>query len=510
MKGIKSISGYILLIFAILVLVNILSDRFFLRLDFTGDKRYTLSNATKDILRSLKEPVTVKAYFSENLPPDIAKTRRDFRELLVEYNNVSRGKVVYEFIDPGKSEELEKDAQQNGIQPVMINIREKDQVKQQKAYLGAVLKMNEQSDAIPFMKPGAAMEYALTTSIKKISIKDKPVIGYLQGHGEPPLRNLQQVYNQLSILYNVQEEKQSETYNLNKYATLMIVNPKDTFPQSHLNQLDEYINNGGRIFIAYSRVVGDLTTASGRSVHTGLEDWLSKKGMTIDNNFIIDEKCAPVSVQQQQGMFNFMSQIAFPYIPIITTFTQHPLTKGLEQVMLPFCSSITEVKVEAEAKTLKYTPLAMTSKKSGTVPSPISRFDINKQWTDRDFTQSNLVVAALLSGKLSGLKDSRIVVISNGTFAVNGEGRQGQQVQPDNVNLMANSVDWLSDDTGLIELRSKEITNRPLEQTDDAKKLFLKYLNFLLPILIIVGYGIYRFQRNRNIRVRRMEPGNII
>lgn len=139
----------------------------------------------------------------------------------------------------------------------------------------------------------------------------------------------------------------------------------------------------------------------------------------------------------------------------------------------------------------------MTSKKSGTVPSPIYRFDINKQWTDRDFSQSNLVVAAVLSGKLSGLKDSRIVVVSNGSFAVNGERRQGQQVQPDNVNLMANSVDWLSDDTGLIELRTKEVTSRPLDQTDDAKKMFLKYLNFLLPIILIVGYGIFRFSEEQ-------------
>jgi hypothetical protein len=201
-----------------------------------------------------------------------------------------------------------------------------------------------------------------------------------------------------------------------------------------------------------------------------------------------------------------MSQISFPYIPVITTFTQHPITKGLEAVILPFCSSITYT----GNSSLKYTPLAMTSKRSGIIPSPIYRFDINKQWTDRDFNQSSLVVAALLSGKLSGLKDSRIVVISNGTFAENGEGKQAQQVQPDNVNLMANSVDWLSDDTGLIELRTKEVTSRPLEQTDDAKKMFLKYLNFLLPIIIIVGYGIFRFQRNRNIRVRRMEPGNIV
>ena len=90
---------------------------------------------------------------------------------------------------------------------------------------------------------------------------------------------------------------------------------------------------------------------------------------------------------------------------------------------------------------------------------------------------------------------------------MNGEGQQQQQQQinPDNVNLMVNSIDWLSDETGLIDLRSKGAKLRPLDQIEDGKKTFLKYLNFLLPILIIVGYGIYRMNRNRNIRLKRME-----
>ena len=96
--NLKSLTSYVGLIAGVIILVNILSDKYFVRLDITNDHRYTLSNSTKDILKDLKEPVTVKAYFSENLPPEIAKTRRDFKELLVEYANVSHGKLVYEFI----------------------------------------------------------------------------------------------------------------------------------------------------------------------------------------------------------------------------------------------------------------------------------------------------------------------------------------------------------------------------------------------------------------------------
>ena len=95
------------LIFGILLLLNIVADRFFVRLDFTDDHEYTLSTATKDILNSLDQPVTVTAYFSENLPPNIAQVRRDFRDMLVEYANESDGNVVYDFVNPNKDRETE-------------------------------------------------------------------------------------------------------------------------------------------------------------------------------------------------------------------------------------------------------------------------------------------------------------------------------------------------------------------------------------------------------------------
>jgi hypothetical protein len=105
---------------------------------------------------------------------------------------------------------------------------------------------------------------------------------------------------------------------------------------------------------------------------------------------------------------------------------------------------------------LRYTPIAFSSKKSGTLTPPIS-FDVSKKWTDRDFPLSGLTVAAVLSGKISGNTESSIILVGDGDFPVNGEGQRPQQLQPDNVNLMVNSVDWLSDQTGLIDLRTKAI-----------------------------------------------------
>jgi len=112
-----------------------------------------------------------------------------------------------------------------------------------------------------------------------------------------------------------------------------------------------------------------------------------------------------------------------------------------------------------------------------------------------------LPVAVAMQGKLGGEKESRLVVFGDGDFAVNGKGNSAQQLQEDNVSLLSNAVDWLNDDTGLIALRTKGVTSRPIDVTlSDSTKMIIKYVNFLLPILLIVIYGVIRFQTKKKIR----------
>jgi ABC-type uncharacterized transport system involved in gliding motility auxiliary subunit len=102
-----------------------------------------------------------------------------------------------------------------------------------------------------------------------------------------------------------------------------------------------------------------------------------------------------------------------------------------------------------------------------------------------------------------------MVVIADGDFAINGIGQQARQQNPDNINLMVNSIDYLSDDTGLIELRTKGVTSRPIDEMEDSRKQFLKILNFSLPILLIIIIGIIRGQQQRNLRYKRMEEAYV-
>jgi len=499
---------YILLVTGVLLLLNVLSFRYFLRLDFTSDKRYTLSKATRDILSEVKDPITVKAYFTKELPPQIDAVRSDFMNLLVEYKSASRGMIQFEFISPNEKPELEQQAMQAGIQPLIIDSREKDKSVQKKAYLGAVLMAGEKSEMIPVIPPGAAMEYELSTSIKKIITTHKPGIAFLQGHKEPSINEMSQVMQSLSVLYTAMPVTLSDTADaLSGFQTAVIVSPRDSFPESHIRQIDAFLGSGGHLVIAMDRVDGNLGGGGypmGSAINTGLETWLKGKGLVVYDNFVIDTKCNQVGVRQQMGGFMVQSSVEFPYFPIISDFSENPISKGLEAVMLPFASSM-EFRGDS---TIQFTALARTSEKSGYKTAPVF-FDINYAWQDYDFTQPGLVVAGLLKGKLSGELNSSMVVFGSGKFAVNGQEQEATQLAPDNVSFLVNAIDYLTDQTGLMELRTKGVTSRPLRELEDTQRTLWKYFNFLFPILLILAYGIYRSQRNRNIRMKRMEEGYV-
>jgi len=499
MKKRSSINTRVLLIAGILIVVNVLSFSLFFRVDMTKDKRYTLSKATLDILHDLKTTVTVTAYFSENMPPAISQARSDFKDLLAEYAARSGNKLVYNFIDPNKNDTAQGIAEKQGISPVMISVREKDEMKQQKAFLGAVIKLGEKTDVIPLVQPGSAMEYALSSSIKKLSIAKKLPIILLQGNGEAPLGTMPQVKQSLDILYDFQTFTLADNIAIpGEYKTLTIVNPVDTFRPGQLAQLDTFLSRGGRLLINYSGLDGNLQTATGTATDIGLKKWLAEKDIVIEPKFIIDAHCGSITVRSHESPMSY--NMPFPYLPMIKNFANHPITKQLASVLMPFTS---DIKFTGDTNKVKFIPLAFTSDKTGLEDAPV-KFDVNRQWQPAEFPLSNLCVAAAFTG-VGGNKDARIIVVSNGEFAINGSGQQVQKLEADNLELFVNSVDWLSDDTGLIELRSKEVKTVPLKDIQDSTKTLLKYLNFLLPILLVVFYGIIRFQMRRRKRRKRME-----
>jgi gliding-associated putative ABC transporter substrate-binding component GldG len=487
----------VVMVLVILLIVNLISQDLFFRLDFTENNQYTLSRATKNLLKNLNEPVTIKAYYSEDLPQEEINAKNEFKDLLVEYNRRSKGMVVYSFVNPNEKEEVGQEAEQAGISPRSVPTNLKDQFKIQKIYSGAVISIGERKEVLPVVPSGIFLEFTLSKAIKKLSIQNKPSVGLLQGHGEPSLQDIIQVYNELSVLYNVNPLTLSDTANIpENLKTIIIIQPKDTIPEKHFAQLNNFLSRGGKIFVAFSRANQQNVNVS--STTCNLAAWIKRLGINIKDDVVYDKNCPMIQVSMQGGGYMI---VKLPYIPIATNFAKHPISSGLANVVFPFPSSI-----EYTGDPLKkFTPIVLTSNESGTENLPVY-INFERNW---DFSGKNIVLAATLEGKLVGESESKMVIVSDGKFIINENPNQPQQMNPDNINLIANSIDWLSDDTGLIELRNKTITAKPVDNISDSTKSTLKWLNFLLPILLAIAYGFIRFQINRNKRIKRMEESYV-
>ena len=508
----------VLLILGIAVTLNYLATGLIWRADLTADNRYTLSEASVEIAESIEDPITVTAYFSEDLPPQIAVAEDEFRNFLDEFRAYSGGNIEYEFVNPNESEETEREAQMARIQPVMLDVRERDQISQKRAYFGAAFKYEDRSEVVPVVRPGSALEYTLASTIKKLVVADKPKIGLLQGHGEPSRQAMVQVMQELNQMYEVSEVSGLDTAAVPaELEGLIVVAPTEALSTGELLAIDQYIMSGGKAIFALNRVDANPQQGTAKVLDTGLETLLAAYRLPINGDLVRDVQSSSIQVRQQQGPFSFVNQVRYPYIPLISNFGDHPISGGLETAAFQFVSS---VDITMADSTQRVTPLARSSDKAATARG---QFDLNpmREWTNADFTEANIPVAALIEGQfrsafadadtlevsLTRSAETALIVVGDGDFVINGEGQQQQGLPEDNINLMVNAVDWLADDTGLMQLRTKGVTNRPLENVEDATKATLKYLNLFLPILIALGYGFLRYQRRKSRRQKWLEEG---
>ena len=370
--------------------------------------------------------------------------------------------------------------------------------------MGAVFHVGNKQSVIPFINHNTPLEYEITRLLKQSSDTLKPRIGFIKGHREASLGQMPQLINELSHLTDISVIDLFSTSELERYNVLCIIDPKDVYSPYEREQIDKYLGNGGRLFVALNHAVGQINESQNNGFinWTGIEDLLETKGLKILYDFVVDNNCGTITVNQHNGFMSYQSSVSFPYLPIITNFSKHTITHGLNAILLPFASSIQQVKTNS---TYIFTPLATTSSISGRQQAPIF-FNLQKQWTRRDFNSPHNIVAALLTNEDN---NSAIVTITDADFLINDVGIFAHPLRTDNINFAINSIEWLADNSGLIKLRNKFTTFATLEPIDDYAKNFLKYFNFFLPILLTLGYAGIRFRINRNKRINRSRPGYI-
>lgn len=484
-----------------LVAVNIVSYFVFARIDLTSNKKYSLSPVSKNMIKKVDKDISVTLFMSDGLSQDKVKLGREFKHLLKEYKTLSNKSFTINTLVPD-TEEKESFALESGIQPFSQEIMERDMVKIQKIYFGATIQIGNKKSIIPLIGKFTPLEYEITRLLKEACDTTKPVIGFLKGHNEMLLKDISQITNELSRSMQVEGMYIDHFTDLNEYNVICIVGPKDSFSKDEIQRLQQYLQQGGRLYIALNHAVGQIgfNQNNGFINRVGIEDMLETYGLKINYDFVVDNYCGLIRVRQSQGpFFQFKSEISFPYIPIIRKFSSHVITNGLNSMSLQFASSITNVKTTSA---YTFIPLAKTSPMSGLQEVPVF-FDIQKRWTKHDFNRPNNIVSALLNNEDD---KSAIVVITDADFMEN------QDYDPsllDNIRFAINSIEWLADDSGLIKLRNKYVENQSLEPVSNSYRTFLRYFNFFLPIVIILLIALYQYRRYKIKRLRRSQSGYI-
>lgn len=511
------------IVVAIVVLINFISVRFFGRIDMTRTGIFTLADASKSLMRNLDDKVTVKAYFTEELPSPYNNHRRLLLDQLNEYRAYAKGNLQFEFIDP-TNDKAKQEAQQQGIAPVQVQVVKEDKFEVKQAFMGLVFLYEDRKEIIPLVQNPSMLEYEISSTIKRLTTRTQKKIGFLSGHGEPGMQELGRVQEMLRRQYELAPVDVSKGKSIPPdIAALIVMAPATPLPESDKYQIDQYLMGGGRIAFLINRVDANLQNRYGRVLEVNTDDMLQQYGARINPDLVRDLQCASVTIVQQQFGFSMQSQVPFPYLPLISNFSKTSvMVKDLRNLVLFFASSIDTS--GAAARGTRVDVLAASSKEAGRQTGMFA-FDPLQRYAREEFPESNIPMAVTLQGKFSSLyagkpapvdtsagavvpaaaplpasPETRIVVVGDGDFARD----QFMGGSRDNLTFFANLVDYLVDDAGLITIRSKDASFAPLDQVSDGTKKAVKYANLIGPPILVLAYGILRW-RMRKARKKALE-----
>lgn len=524
------------IIIGIIIVINVIAKRVFTRVDLTKNNSFTLSPVSKDIVANLEDKILVKAYFSNNLPPPYNNLRRQVQDILDDYRSYSKGNLNYEFLNPtsegeGEGNELDKEAQKYGIQPVQIQAMDNDKLEVKRAYLGLVFLYGGKQEVIPVIQSADNLEYEITNLIKKMNTVTKKKIGFVSGEGEVELSKLAQIKGVLDEQYETTPVDLKSSGAIDPLiTTLIIMSPKSEFSESAKFKLDQFIMNGGNVAFMIDKITPNFQqqVVMGNELNTNLDDLLTSYGIKINSDLIRDIQSSAVQVQSQIG---FPISVNYPFFPVITNIAKdNPAFKNIKSVVLTFASSLDTN--FAKGKNLSITPLLVTSDRSGQVKGffflNLEQFqNLNKTSIDTLFNQKGYTVGAIYSGKyksfyenkempmdtaqgwvqFSGsrlnesVKDVKLIAIGDGDFA-NEENKPPRE----NITFFVNMVDFLMDDVGLAEIRTKTSSEAPIEETSDSTKKLLKYFNLIFPPALVLLIGLYKWnqkkQKKKNLQLK--------
>jgi len=536
----NDILEYIFLI-AILVFINIIFSEHFFRVDFTEDKRYSISPVSQKVLSNLDGDVYVEIFLDGDLNPDYERLKKSIKEKLDQFKAYSNNKLEYRFINP--SDETDEQMRergfrliaQRGIKPKYFLEEKNGQKTEKLIFPGAIVSYKQNETPVQFLKGNKVqsdeeqlnqavegVEFELLKAIRKLSISEYKTIAIIDGHGEPSKENLEDITSTLNEFYAVQRIRLDSLDALKNVNMAMVIGPKTAYTEKEKFILDQFINSGGKAMFIYDAI--DIRKDSlkngetfGLSKNVNLDDLLFKYGVRMNQSVVEDVNCAKTVIQT--GLSGEVQALNFPYYPVIYQFGNHPIVKNMDAIVLRFAGSIDTVK----ATGIKKTPLIQTSAQSKEVQVPFQiDLDVLKKDIDpSSFTGGSKTIACLLEGSftslyksrpapfekvtvVSGVKPSKVLVCGDLDMIRNEYDKNRNMPVPlgydrdmrylfSNKEFIMNAVDYMMEED-LLLVREKEVVMRPLnDQKIKKDKKFWQIINIISPIILVLMYGIGRY-----------------
>ncbi len=521
-------------ILAILIVLNLVSLNIFHRFDFSKDKVFTLSKSSKEIVGGLEDNLIVKAYFTKNLPNQYADLGRYVRDILSDYQTYSHGRMKFDFISPNDEDMLKNEARMNQIQPAQIQMLENDKMEVREVYMGLYFEYQGNSESIPLIQVKDGLENDITGIIKRLSRAQMDKVT-LYTDPEAEKTDHQSIRYLLGKNYEISSSDLMTPIEPG-VKTLVMAGVSDSLDVEQLYNIDQFVMNGGNLLVFQDRVSMDVQKGEAEEIHSNFFDLLEHWKINIAPTLVVDENCGQISVSQRQGPFITQVPVKYPLIPVINTMSkENPIVKKLENLILLGAS---EIDVEMDStSTVNFTPLFTSSNRSGAMSGPnygisFQRFQgqkINSLLKDPFRVLSGLFEGEFTSyftynqelqkaGFVPANSNGKIIVVTDQDFV--NDKSAGKQ--PNNLNFVLNSTDFLNGDLSSLEIRSRTLSLSELDvrkyllsngvnpmdidSVEKRTKLTTKTLNIVLPSLLLIVFGLAYiiYKRKQSDKIRRI------
>jgi ABC-2 type transport system permease protein len=533
----------------IVILINVIGNYVFHRFDLTAEKRYSLSAATKKLLKELDDVVYFKVYLEGEFPAGFKRLRSETKEMLDEFRAYAGDNIQYTFINPSQNEDVNKNTEvyeqlyKAGLLPTSLQVKTENGEQNQIIFPGALVTYHEKTSPLQLLKAQVALgeeevlngsienlEFEFASTILKLTTKVKDKIAIVEGHGELNGKNLEDITKALEEYYVVERVRlNNQLFSLRGFKAAIIAKPDSSFDEKDKYILDQFVMKGGRTLWLIDPVMASMDSLTKNNVTLGLanpinlEDIIFKYGVRMNTNLVLDVQSAPIPVlagyQGNQPQYKYYPWV---YFPVAFPFCDHPIVKNLNAVKFEFASGIDTL----NNREIKKTILLASSQYSRSVNTP-ARIDLSilkKNPNPKEYYRRNIPLAVLLEGEFESVFKNRIapavstseemafkaqgvktamIIVSDGDVIKNqvqsstgkvyplGYDRYTQQ-QFGNKTFILNCMNYLLDDSGLITVRTRDIQIRLLNKTIiSEQKLKWQLICILSPIIIIMLYGLF-------------------